>query len=660
MCKHCHDAHSDAHSHIHNGDCEHTYAHSHESGHSHGHEHGSCGADAAGWRELIPAAISLAGLVFGLCIDHFVGWGSLAALRPLYYFLAFLPVGLPVLREAWEELRGGDVWNEFLLMGVACICAFLIGEFPEAIGVMLFYSVGEWLQDRAVARAHRDIEALVDLRPDVARVVFGTEIAEKKPEDVQVGDVIEVPAGGRVPLDGVLLSESASFDTAALTGESLPRTIASGASVSAGMISLDRSVRLRVEKPYADSALSRIMQMVEEANNRKAPTELFIRRFARIYTPTVMAIALLLAVVPPLVCEGATFSDFIYRACVFLVAACPCAFVIAIPLGYFAGIGKASSRGILFKGGNFLDAVCRLDTVVFDKTGTLTTGAFSVKKILPASGFEKEEILRVAAALEAHSTHPIARAIASAAPQPLPQASQVEEIRGKGLRGSVDGRVVRVGNQRLVENADLAEENSPFSFVYISIDGKFAGAIAVGDTPRAEAREAVERLQADGIAHVAMLSGDREEVVASVASELGVKEFYGALLPEDKAARMEQFVSEGRHCAFVGDGINDAPVLALADVGFAIGAGSDAAVETADVVLQTDNPARVADAIEIGRRTRRLTLLNLALALGVKAVVLLLGLLGIANLWLAAFADTGVTLLCVVVVFFAMRRKLGS
>ncbi len=601
-------------------------------------------------------ALSALLLVWGIVANPFPGaeWAIFA--------LAYLPVGLPVLKEAAEEMARGDVFNEFTLMAVATICAFVIGEYPEAVAVMLFYGVGEYFQDRAVGRARRDIQALVNLRPDTATVVGPEgERMTKKADEVAVGDEIEALPGERLPLDGTLLTPHASFDTAALTGEAEPRAYAEGNEVQAGMIVIGKPVRIRVVRPAAESALQRILNLVQDAAARKSHTELFIRRFARIYTPVVMLLAVAIAIVPPLALGGG-WAAWLYRACVFLVISCPCALVVSVPLAYFRGIGVASANGILFKGGSSLDAAARVSHVVFDKTGTLTTGRFAVESVRPQQPFSPDELLALIAAAESGSTHPIARAVAERTNSlAVPTATDVEEMPGLGLRAIIGGRTVLAGNSRLLREAgiDTAEltGDEAYTMIYCAVDGRYAGAIALADQPREGAAEAVEQLHRTGVRSVAVLSGDRRAVVERMAQRLGIDAWHADLMPEGKVERLKEIkLAADGNVAFVGDGVNDAPALALSDVGFAMGgAGSDAAVETADAVIPQDNPQRVADAIRIGRATRRLVRANITLALGVKAAVMLAGALGMAGLWAAVVADTGVALLCVANTYFIRK-----
>lgn len=560
-----------------------------------------------------------------------------------WYLLAFAFVGLPVMKEAWETALKGDVFSEFMLMTIACIGAFAIGEYPEGVAVMLLYCIGEALQDRAVDRARDNIQELIAFRPTVAKVVVQGKIIEKSPDEVQVGDILEVKAGDRVPLDGKLVSASAAFNTAALTGESLPRTFETGGEVLAGMIAVDAVSHLEVVRPASESAVSRILNMVESAAERKAPTELFIRRFARIYTPIVIGLALLTVVCPYLYSifdsqYSYVFTDWFRRALVFLVISCPCALVISVPLSYFAGIGLASKHGILFKGSNYLDAITEVDVVAFDKTGTLTTGEFAVQSVV---GLD-QEALQTVAAMEKSSNHPIAQAILKYCPTEESISSQ--DMAGYGLKNEE----WLVGNLKLLDREQVSYADAlrsiPETVVAVARKGKYVGHIILADTIKEDAKKAISDLPV----RAEMLSGDRQELVTKVAADLGISHAYGDLLPDGKVLHLQNVKKAGERVAFVGDGINDAPVLALSDVGIAMGGlGSDMAIETADVIIQTDQPSKVACAIRIGKYTRRIVHQNIALALGVKAVVMLLGLLGFANLWMAVFADSGVALLAV-------------
>jgi len=583
-------------------------------------------------------------LVIGLLFPYFgLDFVEKPQFLLVWYLLAFAFVGLPVMKEAWETALKGDIFSEFMLMTIACIGAFAIGEYPEGVAVMLLYCIGEALQDRAVDRARDNIQELIAFRPTVAKVVVQGKIIEKSPDEVQVGDILEVKAGDRVPLDGKLVSASAAFNTAALTGESLPRTFETGGEVLAGMIAVDAVSHLEVVRPASESAVSRILNMVESAAERKAPTELFIRRFARIYTPIVIGLALLTVVCPYLYSifdsqYSYVFTDWFRRALVFLVISCPCALVISVPLSYFAGIGLASKHGILFKGSNYLDAITEVDVVAFDKTGTLTTGEFAVQSVV---GLD-QEALQTVAAMEKSSNHPIAQAILKYCPTEESISSQ--DMAGYGLKNEE----WLVGNLKLLDREQVSYADAlrsiPETVVAVARKGKYVGHIILADTIKEDAKKAISDLPV----RAEMLSGDRQELVTKVAADLGISNAYGDLLPDGKVLHLQNVKKAGERVAFVGDGINDAPVLALSDVGIAMGGlGSDMAIETADVIIQTDQPSKVACAIRIGRYTRRIVHQNIALALGVKAVVMLLGLLGFANLWMAVFADSGVALLAV-------------
>ena len=580
----------------------------------------------------------------------------------IWYILAYLPVGIPVMKEAWEGIREKDYFSEFTLMIVATLGAFYIGEYPEGVAVMLFYTIGELFQNKAVDRAKRNIGALLDVRPEKALVLREDNLVVESPRNVKVGEVIEIKAGGRVPLDGVMLNEIAAFNTAALTGESVPRNIRQGGEVLAGMIATDKVVRIQVTKPFEKSALSRILELVQNASERKAPAELFIRKFARIYTPTVTGLAALIVLLPFLYSLADAqfsfiFNDWLYRALVFLVISCPCALVVSIPLGYFGGIGAASRLGVLFKGSNYLDAITQVDTVVFDKTGTLTKGTFDVQSCQAQPGVTEEKLIQLAASAERNSTHPIAKAIVSYAKQrdiELIATTDVTEIAGHGLQATMDGTRVLVGNTRLLTKfgIEYPDELSSIvdTIVACAIGTKYAGYLLLSDTLKEDAVNAVKELKALNINNIQILSGDKQAIVTNFAEKLGITQAYGDLLPDGKVKHIEALRSNpANRIAFVGDGINDAPVLALSHVGIAMGGlGSDAAIETADVVIQTDQPSRVATAIHAGRQTRRIVWQNISLAFGVKLLVLILGAGGIATLWEAVFADVGVALIAIV------------
>ena len=623
-------------------------------------------------KEMLQIAVSFILLAAGIFLSAAdVPFFRDGRIRLVWYLAAYVPVGVPVLREAWETMRSGEIFSEFTLMSVAAAGAFLIGEYPEGVAVMVFYAVGELFQDRAVSRAKRSIGALLDVRPETAAVVREKGIETVSPAEVRIGETIEVRVGERVPLDGISESDAASFDTSALTGESVPRRIGRGEEVLAGMIATENVCRIRVARPFGESALSRILDLVRNAADRKAPAELFIRKFARIYTPAVMAAAALIVAVPwvwSLAASGFDydFGDWLYRGLVFLVVSCPCALVVSVPLGYFGGIGAASRRGILFKGSNYLDAITKVNTVVMDKTGTLTKGVFEVQQVVPAEGFSEKQLLETVAAAEMLSNHPIARAIVRALPEMTPvfhTSSDAKEIPGLGIETAVNGKEVLAGNAKLLGHygVDFPPETDgiPGTIVLCAVERRYAGYIVVADMPKEDARDAVAGLRKEGIRRIVMLSGDRQAIVSRLAADLGIGQAYGDLLPEGKVERIERLKADPANVvAFVWDGINDAPALALSDVGIAMGGlGSDVAVETADVIVQTDQPGRIPMAIRIGRATRRIVRQNIVLAFAVKLAVLALGAGGLATLWEAVFSDVGVSLLAVLNAVRIMRKR---
>ena len=579
----------------------------------------------------------------------------------IWYIVAYLPVGLPVMKEAWESMKDKDYFSEFTLMFVATLGAFYIGEYPEGVAVMLFYSVGELFQEKAVDKAKRNIGALLDVRPEEAAVVRDGRVIIENPQNVKVGETIEIKTGGRVPLDGMMLNEVAAFNTAALTGESVPRSIRMGEEVLAGMIVTDKVIRIKVIRPFDKSALARILELVQNASERKAPAELFIRKFARVYTPIVIGLAVLIVLLPfiySLITPQFlfTFNDWLYRALVFLVISCPCALVVSIPLGYFGGIGAASRLGILFKGGNYLDAVTKINTVVFDKTGTLTKGTFEVQSCNCESGVSEEELIRMIASVESSSTHPIAKAVVNYAGRrdiELSSVTDSKEYAGLGLEAAVNGIQVLTGNGRLLSKFQIEYPPELLSvtdtIVVCAIGNKYAGYLLLSDSLKEDAKIAIQNLKALGIQNIQILSGDKQSIVSNFAEKLGISEAYGDLLPDGKVKHLEELRQHTENqVAFVGDGMNDAPVLALSNVGIAMGGlGSDAAIETADVVIQTDQPSKVAEAIKVGKLTRRIVWQNISLAFGVKLLVLILGAGGLATLWEAVFADVGVALIAI-------------
>ncbi|WP_179354465.1 heavy metal translocating P-type ATPase [Winogradskyella vidalii] len=620
--------------------------HSHDDGHDHSGQPNN-------FKAYIPAVISFTMLIIGIALDYFdVGFFK-DWLRIIWYAIAYLPVGFPVVKEGWESIKKGDVFTEFFLMSIATIGAFIIGEYPEGVAVMLFYAVGELFQNAAVNRAKSNIKALLDVRPNEALVYRNDDYTSVSPEMVEIGEKVQVRVGEKVPLDGILLSEKGSFNTAALTGESKPDTIAKGEKVFAGSINMDGVIEIETTKEFKDSSIARILDMVQNATARKSKTELFIRKFARVYTPIVVFLAIAVTFLPYFFVDDYVFRDWLYRALIFLVISCPCALVISIPLGYFGGLGAASKNGILFKGASFLDAMTKINTLVMDKTGTVTKGVFKIKKV-KAIGWEESDFMKYLMAMEQQSTHPIAKAIMEYKEDGEDfEAKDVSEIAGKGLKGVVNGKTILVGNKALMlaNNIDVPTETDSIveSIVLVAIDNKFAGYVVIADELKEDAKETITALHKVGIKNIMMLSGDKDSITQQVARELGIENAKGGLLPEDKLNEVEILKQNTNNkIAFIGDGINDAPVLAASDVGIAMGGlGSDVAIETADVIIQTDQPSKVVRAIKIGRSTRKIVWQNIGLAFGVKVIVLILGAGGLATMWEAVFADVGVALLAI-------------
>lgn len=617
------------------------------------------------WKKYLPVTGTSILFVIGILLDSllkpafFTGTSRLA-----WYIAAYLPVALPAFRHAGSAMAQKNFFNEFTLMIVATLGAFFIGEYPEGVAVMLFYTVGDLFQESAVRKARRNIQTLLDVRPDTATVVRDGVTTNVAPEEVSIGEIIQAKAGEKIPLDGTLLSPRGSFNTSALTGESVPRTIHEGETVLAGMVNLNHVVEVRVEKAYADSSLSRVLEMVQEATSRKAKTELFIRSFARVYTPIVFALALAITVIPFFIVSDYVFADWLYRALVFLVISCPCALVISVPLSYFGGIGAASRNGILFKGANYIDIIAKANTVVIDKTGTLTEGVFQVQKMESAYP-EKEKMAGYAVALESKSNHPVAKAIMEHFPHIMPgdyRLEEVKEIAGHGMSGLVDGHAVLAGNARLMQMHDVhydpGVDDIRETVVLVAIDQQYAGYLLIADQVKADARSAIQQLKQLGVHTTVMLSGDRSSIVQDVAEKVNVDMAYGDLLPEDKVSYIEELKKDPSNVVvFVGDGINDAPALALSDVGIAMGGmGSDAAIEIADVVIQTDQPSKIATAIQVARSTRAIVIQNIVFALGIKFLIMLLGAFGIASMWEAVFADVGVSLIAILNAVRILRK----
>lgn len=601
-----------------------------------------------------PIIVSFVLLLIVIGLDNYIPqlWFT-EWLRISWYLLAYLPVGFPVLKEAFENIAKGNFFSEFLLMSIATVGAFAINEFPEGVAVMLFYSVGEVFQTLAVTRAKANIKSLLDQRPDEVTIIENNSSKTIKASQAKIGDIILLKPGEKLGLDGELLSEKTSFDTAALTGESKPNTKTKGETVLAGMINLNSVAQIRVTTDYKDSKLSKILELVQNATTQKAPTELFIRKFAKIYTPIVVLLAILICSIPICFVSNYVFSDWLYRALVFLVISCPCALVISIPLGYFGGIGAASKNGILFKGSNFLDSIADIQNVVMDKTGTMTEGVFKVQEVSFNSNSNKDKILQMVNALESQSTHPVATAIHEFV-GPIDSniaLKDVEEIAGHGLRAIVDGKELLVGNFKLMDKFNITYNINPEYIIYtliaVAYDNNFIGYLTIADNIKKDAQLTINKLKTLGV-RTTMLSGDKSTVVKFVASKLGITKSFGDLLPEDKVNKVKEIIAQNETVAFVGDGVNDAPVIALSNIGIAMGGlGSDAAIETADIVIQDDMPSKIPMAIEIGKQTKKIVWQNISLAFLVKGLVLILGAGGLATMWEAVFADVGVALLAI-------------
>ena len=620
-----------------------------EHGHTHDHSHGS------GWKAYGPAIISFILLITGLALEHlvevvlFTGWQKV-----LWYAIAFIPVGFPVIKEAWFALVKGQIFTEFFLMSIATIGTFIIGEYPEGVAVMLFYSIGELFQSAAVSKAQSNIKKLLDVRPKTATVFRNNSYSTVDPNEVAIGEVIQIKVGEKIPLDGLLTSDKASLNTAALTGESKPQSFLKGENLMAGSINLEGVINAKVTKLFNDSSIARILELVQNASSRKSKTEILIRRLAKIYTPIVVYLAIAIFILPYFFVADYEFKEWLYRALIFLVISCPCALVISIPLGYFGGLGAASKQGILFKGAVYLDQMTKVNTLVMDKTGTVTKGVFKIKEIVTSKGIDQKELMALLMAMEVKSTHPIAKAIMeySSTIQEL-EAEEVQEIAGKGLTGKVDGRAILVGNKKLMDQYDIKIpkeiETIVESIVILAIDRQFSGYVTIADELKPDAIQTMQDIHNVGVHNVLMLSGDKDSITQKIATELGIKNAKGGLLPEDKLNEVEEIKKDSRKVvAFIGDGINDAPVLAASDIGIAMGGlGSDVAIETADVIIQTDQPSKIITGIKIGKATQRIIWQNIALAFGVKAIVLVLSAGGLATMWEAVFADVGVALLAI-------------
>ena len=653
--------------------CCNTHEHGHSHGHHHEHEHHHHEHGDGGLRgKLLLIAATVFLLIAAVIVEHNTSLATWQLL--LVYLVPYLLIGHDTLGEALEGIAKGDMFNEDFLMSVATIGALCIGflpgaetQFPEAVFVMLFFQVGELFEGYAEGRSRESISHLMDIRPDVANVERDGTVESVKPEDVRVGETIVVCPGEKIPLDGIIVEGTTSLNTIALTGESCPREVEEKDEVVSGCINLTGVIRVKTTKTFGESTVSKIIRLVESADENKSRSESFITRFAHVYTPIVVFAALALAFIPPFFSAdgyATAFSTWLYRALIFLVVSCPCALVISVPLSFFGGIGAASRRGILIKGSGYMDTLANLGTVVFDKTGTLTHGEFAVEAVHP-SDFDEHELLHLAAHVEHFTTHPIGAALRDAFPSEATDGCKiedVEEIAGRGIRAKVSGRTVCVGNGKMMEDIGLEAHNCHLAgtIIHVAVDGKYAGHIVINDKIKEDSAEAIASLKRLGVEKTVMLTGDREAVGKDVAERLGLDEYHAELLPADKVAHVERLIrekAEGKSLAFVGDGINDAPVLKRADVGIAMGAlGSDAAIEAADVVLMDDKPSKISTAIDIARRTIHIARENVVFAIGVKVAVLLLATVGLGNMWMAVFADVGVTVLAVLNAMRTLRK----
>jgi Cd2+/Zn2+-exporting ATPase len=623
------------------------------------HNHG--GKDVSGWKSHWQLLLSLSILVLMLILEFGFKYIPPFPIDLIIYVAAYLLGGYNVLFMAFTKAKHFDFFNEFFLMSIATIGAFTIGSYSEGVAVMIFYSIGEWFQDSAVNKAKRSIKALLDIRPDEVTVIRNGNTQVVNPKEIVIDEIIQIKPGEKVALDGELISASASFNTSALTGESRPDTKSKGEKVFAGMINLNTVMEVQVKALFKDSKLSKILEMVQDATARKSQTQLFISKFAKIYTPIVFALAIGVCLLPFFFVTDYVFNDWFYRALVFLVISCPCALVVSIPLGYFGGIGLASRNGILFKGSNYLDVVTKVNTVVMDKTGTLTKGVFKVQQVV-TQDIEEKELIRITSVIEKNSTHPVAKAVVEYAGDRVNgKGDNIEEIAGHGLKGVVDGKMVLAGNAKLLKKFNVSYpadiDALVDTVVVVAINEKYAGYITIADEIKEDAKQAIDNLHKLNIKTV-MLSGDKQSVVDKVSKELEIDNAFGDLLPEGKVEKVQSLKSEGRVIAFVGDGVNDAPVVALADAGIAMGGlGSDATIETADIVIQNDQPSKIVSAIKVGKITRSIVWQNITLAMVVKVAVLVLGAGGIATLWEAVIADVGVALLAILNAVRIQRMK---
>lgn len=607
------------------------------------------------WRIIIGTAVLATAVLLSLNNE----WLQIAL-----FIISYIIVGGDVVKRAVKNIFKGQVFDENFLMSIATIGAFFIGEYPEGVAVMLFYQVGELFQSYAVGKSRKSIASLMDIRPDYANVKKGDELVKVDPDEVQIGDIIVIKAGEKIPLDGKVIEGSSMIDTSALTGESVPREVEVGSDILSGCININGVITAEVTKEFGESTVSKILDLVENASSKKSNSEQFITKFARYYTPVVVIIAVFLAIIPPLVIDGATFSDWIYRALAFLVVSCPCALVISIPLSFFGGIGGASKKGVLVKGSNYLEALAETEIVVFDKTGTLTKGVFNVQEIHP-EGVSKEELLELTAHAESYSNHPISLSLKRAYSKEIDNGriSDVEEISGHGVIATVDGKKVMVGNIKLMKMMDIPYFKGELigTIVHVAVNNKYIGYIVIADEVKEDSAQAIKELKAANIKQTVMLTGDNKSIGSKVAKELGLDKVYAELLPADKVEKLEELFSQKSKkgkLAFVGDGINDAPVLARADIGIAMGGlGSDAAIEAADVVIMADEPSKIATTMKISKKTLKIAHQNIVFAIGIKIIVLILSAFGITTMWAAIFADVGVTIIAVLNAFRALNVK---
>lgn len=607
------------------------------------------------WRIIIGAAVLATAILLSLNNE----WLQIAL-----FIISYIIVGGDVVKRAVKNIFKGQVFDENFLMSIATIGAFFIGEYPEGVAVMLFYQVGELFQSYAVGKSRKSIASLMDIRPDYANVKKGDELVKVDPDEVQIGDIIVIKAGEKIPLDGKVIEGSSMIDTSALTGESVPREVEVGSDILNGCININGVITAEVTKEFGESTVSKILDLVENASSKKSNSEQFITKFARYYTPVVVIIAVFLAIIPPLVIDEATFRDWIYRALAFLVVSCPCALVISIPLSFFGGIGGASKKGVLVKGSNYLEALAETEIVVFDKTGTLTKGVFNVQEIHP-EGVSKEELLELTAHAESYSNHPISLSLKRAYSKEIDNGriSDVEEISGHGVIATVDGKKVMAGNIKLMKMMDIPYFKGELigTIVHVAVNNKYIGYIVIADEVKEDSAQAIKELKAANIKQTVMLTGDNKSIGSKVAKELGLDKVYAELLPADKVEKLEELFSQKSKkgkLAFVGDGINDAPVLARADIGIAMGGlGSDAAIEAADVVIMTDEPSKIATTMKISKKTLKIAHQNIVFAIGIKIIVLILSAFGITTMWAAIFADVGVTIIAVLNAFRALNVK---